>query len=104
VTLNVTSMCKSFGRRKALDGVSLHVPPANFWPARPERRRQDDTIPNPVRAVYCRPGRAEIGGADIAKAPILPPFFRPYLRAKFFPPRFFYFFQRGKTCHLDSGE
>jgi len=71
VTLNVTSMCKSFGRRKALDDVSLHVAAGEFLALLGPNGAGKTTLFQILSGLFIADqGRAVIGGADIATAPI----------------------------------
>ena len=71
MTLNVTSICKSFGSRKALDDVSMRVDAGEFVALLGPNGAGKTTLFQILSGLFIADqGRAEIGQADIAKTPI----------------------------------
>ena len=71
MTLRVTSICKSFGRRKALDCVSLHVGAGEFVALLGPNGAGKTTLFQILSGLFIADdGCAVIGDADISKTPI----------------------------------
>jgi ABC-2 type transport system ATP-binding protein len=71
VTLNVTSICKSFGNRKALDRVSLHVAAGEFVALLGPNGAGKTTLFQILSGLFIADqGSAVICGADIGTTPI----------------------------------
>lgn len=71
MTLRVTEICKSFGRRKALDSVSLHVEAGEFVALLGPNGAGKTTLFQILSGLFIADqGRAAICGADIGKTPI----------------------------------
>ncbi len=71
MTLNVTSICKSFGRRKALDAVSLQVGAGEFVALLGPNGAGKTTLFQILSGLFIADsGQALIGDADIGSAPI----------------------------------
>lgn len=71
MTLNVTSICKSFGQRKALDKVSLHVAAGEFVALLGPNGAGKTTLFQILSGLFIADqGSAVICGADIGKTPI----------------------------------
>lgn len=71
MTLRVTSICKSFGQRKALDSVSLHVAAGEFVALLGPNGAGKTTLFQILSGLFTADqGSAMICGADIGKTPI----------------------------------
>lgn len=71
MTLRVTSICKSFGERKALDKVSLRVDAGEFLVLLGPNGAGKTTLFQILSGLFTADqGRAEIGGADIGTTPV----------------------------------
>lgn len=71
MTLRVTSICKSFGQRKALDSVSLHVAAGEFLALLGPNGAGKTTLFQILSGLFTADqGSAMICGADIGKTPI----------------------------------
>ncbi len=71
MTLGVTSICKSFGQRKALDNVSLHVAAGEFLVLLGPNGAGKTTLFQILSGLFTADqGSAVICGADIGKTPI----------------------------------
>ncbi|MEI8030299.1 MAG: ABC transporter ATP-binding protein [Comamonadaceae bacterium] len=71
MTLNVTSICKSFGRRQALDDVSLRVAEGEFVVLLGPNGAGKTTLFQILSGLFVADrGQAVIGDADIGSAPI----------------------------------
>ena len=71
MTLNVTSICKSFGNRKALDKVSLHVAAGEFVALLGPNGAGKTTLFQILSGLFIADqGNAVICGADIGTTPI----------------------------------
>lgn len=72
MTLRVTSICKSFGSRKALDDVSLHVAAGEFLALLGPNGAGKTTLFQILSGLFTADhGSAVICGADIGKTPIV---------------------------------